>query len=145
MIKTERAYRHTQKTVLGLETALQDYQQRGGRELPPRLRQATLDAMQSVIDEWRNEMSEYEALRSGRISIVLRSLDELPSALIKARIASGLTQRQLAQRLGLKALQIQRYEASDYRNVPCGRARDIAEALGLRLEAHIEVGIEVGR
>lgn len=140
MIKTERAYRHTQKTVLGLETALQDYQQRGGRELSPRLRQATLDAMQSVIDEWRNEMSEYEALCSGRTSIVLRSLDELPVALIKARIAAGLTQRQLAQRLGLKAQQIQRYEASDYRTVPFGRARDIAEALGLRLEAHIEVG-----
>ena len=140
MIKTQRAYRHTQKTVAGLEAALHDYQQRGGRDLSPRLRQATLDAMQSVIDEWRGEISEYEALRAGRTSIVLRSLDELPLALIKARIAAGLTQQQLAQRLGLKAQQIQRYEASDYRTVPFGRARDIAEALGVSLEAHIEVG-----
>jgi len=39
----------------------------------------------------------------------LESLAELPEALIRARIAVGLTQKGLAGRLGLKEQQVQRY------------------------------------
>ena len=52
-------------------------------------------------------MARYEALRSGRVAVVpLDSLDQLPDALIHARIAAGLTQRDLAERLGVKEQQI---------------------------------------
>ena len=49
--------------------------------------------------------------------------------MIKARIAKGLSQRQLAQLVGLKEQQIQRYESNDYSNVDLGRVQEIARAL----------------
>ncbi len=57
--------------------------------------------------------------------------------LVRARVAAGLSQKQLAQRLGLKAQQIQRYEATRYRTITLGRMLEVAEALGLRLEGSV--------
>ena len=65
------------------------------------------------------------------------SLEALPTALIQARIASGLTQSELAQKLGLKEQQIQRYEASDYTGANLHRLEEISNALGIRVEPNI--------
>jgi transcriptional regulator with XRE-family HTH domain len=66
--------------------------------------------------------------------ITVGSFEELPEVLIKARIARGWTQRQLARKLKLKEQQIQRYESVNYRTVSVGRLLDIAQALDIRLE-----------
>jgi transcriptional regulator with XRE-family HTH domain len=77
-------------------------------------------------------MGEYDALRSGQAPIgQLTSLDDLPRLLVRARIATGMSQRALAQRLGLKEQQIQRYEASDYGSASLSRLREVASVLGL--------------
>jgi len=57
------------------------------------------------------------------------SLERLPSALIQARIATGLSQKQLAERLGLKEQQVQRYEANDYQGASLGRLHEVVTAL----------------
>jgi HTH-type transcriptional regulator / antitoxin HigA len=48
----------------------------------------------------------------------------------------------LADRLGLKEQQIQRYEATDYASASLARVIEISEALGLELKGGLEV--EVG-
>ena len=55
---------------------------------------------------------------------------ELPSVLIKARIAQGLSQKDLAERLGLQEQQIQRYEATDYASASLTRIKEVVSALG---------------
>jgi HTH-type transcriptional regulator/antitoxin HipB len=45
---------------------------------------------------------------------VITFLHELPIALAEARIAARLTQRQLAERIGVAEQQVQRWEANDY-------------------------------
>ena len=67
----------------------------------------------------------------------LRSLTEVQQALIRGRIAAGLNQRQLAERLGLREQQVQRYEATGYAGVSLQRAQDVANALGLRLQERV--------
>jgi DNA-binding CsgD family transcriptional regulator len=63
----------------------------------------------------------------GRVRLrVLSGIAQLPTALIRARIACGLTQRQLAERVGLQEQAIQRYESSDYATVSFARLVDIA-------------------
>jgi transcriptional regulator with XRE-family HTH domain len=57
-----------------------------------------------------------------------------------ARIASKMTQRQLAEKLGLKPQQIQRYEATRYRTITLERILEVAEALGLKLQAPVSIG-----
>ncbi len=61
----------------------------------------------------------------------------MPVGLIRARIALGLTQKQLAERVGLKEQQIQRYEDTDYASASFSRLKEIIEALGLDIEEKI--------
>jgi ribosome-binding protein aMBF1 (putative translation factor) len=114
MIKNEREYRITRAQASKFEHALSQLAApEGAAELHPLIQKAQKDALQSQLDELREQIAEYEALRSGQQAVIsLDSLEELPQAFIQARIAAGLTQRELAERLGLKEQQIQRYEAT---------------------------------
>lgn len=139
-ITTEKAYRHTLQTIQGLQRSLDEYRARGGAGLEPGMRQLVMDSMQALIEEWGQQARDYEALKSGRASLALGSLRELPLVLVRARLATGLTQKQLAEKLGLKAQQIQRYEATRYRTITLERMLEVAEALGVRLEGQNAVG-----
>ena len=86
------------------------------------------------------QLGAYEALRSGGLQIVVvTSLADLPDALVRARIASGLTQRALAERLGLKEQQVQRYESEGYASASLARLQEVMRALGIQLEAGLEL------
>ena len=72
--------------------------------------------MRAQAEDLRAEIAEYELLRSGAVSTFeASSLAELPTLLVKARIARGWTQRDLADALGVAEQQMQRYEATGYR------------------------------
>jgi HTH-type transcriptional regulator/antitoxin HigA len=60
-------------------------------------------------------------------------LADLPRILIQARIAQGLSQTDLAERLGMKPQQIQRYEATEYMSASLARLIEIAEVLQVRV------------
>ena len=141
VIPDEKSYRHTKNTVAGLQRGLERY--RAGEEgshLGEAKRQLMMDALQSLIDEWSEQMREYERLKNGPAILEVTSLRELPAVLVKARLAAGMTQKQLAQKLGVAPQQIQRYEATRYRTITLARMQEIAEALGVRVEAKFGVG-----
>ena len=97
-----------------------------------------LSAVKSQLDDLREEIDEYENLKKGKItSVQISSFEELPTVLVKARIASGLTQKELANKLGLKEQQIQRYEQSEYAGVSIDRIREIIDALDLSVKQDI--------
>ena len=128
MIKNERQYKITKSQIATFETALDELAARDGANT--RLRKLEADALRSQLDELRDEVKQFEQLRSGGLKqIQIDSLDELPRALVKARIAGGLSQKELAERLGLKEQQIQRYEATDYGSASLTRLKEIAKAL----------------
>ena len=83
-------------------------------------------------------MAEYDALRGGQVGVLeADSLRGIPDALIRARIAAGLTQKALAVRLGLKEQQVQRYEATRYASANLSRIQAVADALGVRIHERI--------
>ncbi len=138
MITNERQRRITQAQARRFEIALEDLQVDPARatDVNPLLRSAERAALESQLDDLRRELAEYDALRSGRRpSPPPDTLDELPRALIQARIAAGLTQRQLAEDLGLKEQQIQRYEATEYAAASLERVREVARRLGVRMRS----------
>jgi ribosome-binding protein aMBF1 (putative translation factor) len=135
MIKNERQYAITKEWVAKFEESIADLVRSPGPGdgLDPYTREITIRSQQSQLEDLRAEVAEYEALKAGRVRRVAHeSFDEFPAALIKARIAAGLTQRQLAERLGLKEQQIQRYEATDYRSASLARVGEVVAALGLQ-------------
>jgi len=92
-------------------------------------------SVDSVLAQTETEIADYEALRSGGVrAVTVAGLGDLPSALVKARIAAGLTQRQLAERLGVAEQAVQRDEAGGYGRAEFGRLQRVAEALGLEVE-----------
>jgi hypothetical protein len=137
MIANERQYRITRTAAREFEEAL-DRLEAVEAHRPPELRRVMREAMESQLEELREELADYEALRGGKVGILdLTSLAELPGALIRARIAVGLTQKALAERLGLKVQQVQRYEATHYAGVSLDRIQEVAEALGVTIHEQV--------
>ena len=137
MIKNERQYRITRAQAERFSQALNDLQGQGPEltEVHPLLRQAREDALRSQLGDLEGDLREYEALKAGHFEFdQLKTIAELPTMLIKARIARGLSQRDLADRLGLKEQQIQRYEASGYESASFARIRNVVDALGLDID-----------
>ena len=130
MIKNERQYRITKAQADGLSRTLEGLSQRA-EGVHPLIAKAQEDALRSQIEELQGELRDYESLLSGGFRAdELQTIAHLPTMLIKARIARGLSQKDLAERLGLKEQQIQRYEATDYASASLTRIREVAGALG---------------
>jgi len=132
VIKNQHQYRVTKAQLNRLEKALERGKS-AKTSLQPRLHKAMIAGMQAQVAELRQELDEYDSLRNQEI-IIAESFEELPLLLIRARIAHGLTQEQLAKRVKLKQQQIQRYESTNYRRVSLGRLLTIAAALDMELE-----------
>lgn len=136
MIKNERQYRITRTQAERFARTLEGLRNRpeGADGMHPMIAQAQVDAVSSQLADLEAELREYEAVRDGRFEMeALGVVVDLPELLIKARIAQGLTQRDLADRLGLKEQQIQRYEATDYATAKWSRIREVAGALSMEL------------
>lgn len=91
----------------------------------------------SYIDDLTTELADYDALATAE-TIAIDSITDLGTALIQARIASGLTQAQLAARTGLQTAAITRYEATDYHTAKLERLAHIAQALDFDLNAQLQ-------
>ncbi len=143
MITNERQFRITKAQFDKLNAAAADFDlEAATRRIGARiLAEAELEALRSQASDLSDQLREYQALKSGAITILKAgNLSELPTILIRARIAKGLSQRDLAQRLGLKEQQIQRYEAEGYSSASLRRLAEIAEALNLNVKVHSALG-----
>lgn len=143
MIKNERQYRITKAQVDRFSDAIKHVEESSDSGLDPILKRAQVAALQSQLKDLQDEVFAYEALQAGSAQVVeVESFDEIPSALIRARIASGLSQKDLAARLGLKEQQVQRYEATNYSGASFSRLSEVVKALGVSVREDIFVPTE---
>ena len=135
MIKNERQYRITKNQADRFSQTLDSLRRRSmetREEVHPLIAKAQEDALRSQLSDLEEQLREYESLKAGNFEIEdLNVVAELPTALIKARIAQGLSQKDLAERLRLKEQQIQRYEATDYASASLARIKEVVSALGV--------------
>jgi ribosome-binding protein aMBF1 (putative translation factor) len=140
MIQNEREYKMTKAQADKFAEALVAFEQ-NPPEGPPKMRKAYKDALKSQLEELQEQLSDYEALKLGQTNaLTITSFDELPKILIQARIAAGLSQKDVAEKLGLKEQQIQRYEATLYQSASLTRLLSVASALEVRLDGRVVVG-----
>jgi HTH-type transcriptional regulator / antitoxin HipB len=141
VIQNERQYKITQ-------TKLRDFLlDRAALDLPdfdlhPRLILARKNSLNILIGELEQEIAEYDRLKSGQINKwPIESLQDLPNVMIKARIAVGMTQKELAEKIGVQEQQIQRYEANNYRAVGFERLQEVMSALNIKIsQAVMQLG-----
>jgi len=132
MIKNEKQYQIAKKNLKGFRDALAGYEKRDDKS--SYIVRLEMNAVKHHIKNFEAEIEEFENLQNGNLSIVsLNSLDDVPGVLIKARIAKQLTQAALADKVGLKEQQIQKYEATDYAGASVLRLQRILDALGVTI------------
>lgn len=143
MITNERQYGISKAELQRFEEVAEAQRQAAPSEgVDPRIGEAMVDAVVSQAETLREEIQQYEDLRQGRVTQrELGSLRDFPTALIEARIAAGLTQKALGERLDLKEQQIQRWEANSYSGVGVERLQDIADALGMEVREMVSYAV----
>ena len=142
MITNERQYKITRSQLEKLKVAIGNFnfEDASKRVESDILATAELQALQSEVDILEEQLHEFETLQSGAIATLeASSLDELPVMLIRARIAQRLSQKELADLLGMKEQQIQRYESEEYSGASLHKLREIAEALKLTIKETAEI------
>lgn len=137
MISNERQYRITRTLVERFHRQIDAATTAGPENIHPEIHAAMVEGLRSQLRSMEIELAEYERLRAGVKSLEVTSFAEVPPSLIKIRIARGWTQAELARRLDLAEQQIQRYEADLYKGVSWDRLTEIADVLGIQVQARL--------
>src|SRR6266542_1513340 len=96
-----------------------------------------MSPMLAFLDSMQGEIRWYEQARKGEIR-PLPKLTAIGLSLIALRIARGVTQRQLAERLGINEAQVSKDERNEYHGISVERAQRVIDAL----EGSVTVAVE---
>jgi ribosome-binding protein aMBF1 (putative translation factor) len=93
------------------------------------------------VDEFREQIERYDALRKRGVARTHEGgLGSIGGYLVDARIASGLTQAELAKKLGVSQPMVFKYEQAEY----AGCATDVIDAVADALRLDLTVSIRRG-
>ncbi len=132
MIFSDRQYVISKEQSAKLRAALERVRTDSTKH--ERFRDIETNALQSQIAQIDREIADYKLLKSGSVAFAESyALTDLPRILVQARIAQGLSQTDLAERLGMKPQQVQRYEATEYMSASLARLIEVANVLKVRV------------
>jgi HTH-type transcriptional regulator / antitoxin HipB len=131
MILNEVQYKVTQAKLKDLEKELTTLTP-PPTALHPRQILSRTNSLNILINTLNQEIVDYDNLKNGMISeFPIDSIQELPIVIIKARIARGMTQKDLAEKIGIQEEQIQRHEAHEYYGVGLNILQEIMSILNI--------------
>ena len=138
MIRSETEYREAVKRIDEEKRRLKDQEKKlGEMDLSREEIKRAMDPMRSFHEQLKEEVASYERLRRQEFSEV-RNFGGMGQLLIALRIAQGLSQRELAERLEVHESQVSRDERNEYRGITMERAEKVLEALGVELTTRVE-------
>lgn len=131
MIKNDKQLSLTKEQVKKFEESLALLDQKKD-EIPPMVYGIQRKGLQGQLQSLLNDIAEYNALREGKLFISEKlKISEIYQLIIKGRMAMGISQLELANRLGTTQQQIQRYEATNYETASLARISEVIDALNL--------------
>jgi transcriptional regulator with XRE-family HTH domain len=138
MIRTRREYEETQRQVTEYNdlVALQRSQLEAAGLTADEVDNG-LDPLLTFQAQVKDELDLYDRIRRRDFSL-LHDLSDMGRLLIALRIARGLTQRELAQRLEVHESQVSRDERNEYYGITLERANEIIKALGETVRLEVE-------
>lgn len=95
-----------------------------------------MEPLESFHLQLGEEVESYERLQRGEVDPIV-NLDRFGRMLIGLRIAQGVSQRELAERLGVHESQVSRDERNEYHGASLERAHRVLEAL----EAEVQITV----
>lgn len=141
MIRTEREYKQAKQRLveeserLALQRAELAKMGLAGDQL-----ERAMAPMISFHLQLQEEVESYEGLLRGEIRELV-NLHGLGQILVGVRIARGMTQRQLAETLGVDESQVSRDERNEYHGVTVERASRILDALCAELRSRVQAAV----
>ena len=96
-----------------------------------------LGPLREFSKELAGEIRQYEQVKAGEFD-ALKNLRGLGDLLVSLRIARGLSQKELAARMGAHPTQVSRDERSGYLHADMGRVARVLEAMEVELVSVIE-------
>ena len=91
----------------------------------------------SFYEQLKEEVEYYEKIKRGEFEAI-RNLDGLGRILIGVRIALGITQKELADRLSVSEAQVSKDERNEYHGITLEKAQRVLDALGITLKSTVE-------
>lgn len=139
MIRNETEYQEATVLLIAEKKRLSDHRRRLRKAgLKAQEIKRVINPIESFHLQLREEVESYERLKRGEFED-LDNLRGLGHLLISLRIAQGISQRELARRLGVHESQVSRDERNEYFGVTLERAAKIIETLNVRLRTTIEL------
>jgi HTH-type transcriptional regulator / antitoxin HigA len=129
MIKTDAQRDRTLVQIDGFRKALTSTE----KELSGKRAAVVRASYEGMIRQLDEEVREYDRLKSGELVLApVERLDQIAPFIAKIRIAKGVSQTELANRLGVSKQVISRYEESDYQTVAVARLQEILDVIGIK-------------
>jgi DNA-directed RNA polymerase specialized sigma subunit len=138
VIRSEKEYREAverlrqDKEVLALQKEKLE-----GLELSEEEVRRAMEPMLSFRAQLEEEVEWYERVRRRDFGII-RDLSAVGTLLIALRIANGLSQRELAEKLGVSEAQVSRDERNEYHAITVDRAQRVLDAMNETLASRVE-------
>jgi len=128
MIKSDAQRDRTVAQIEGFRGALAK-----AVEEPGKRSAAIRGSYEGMIRQLEDELREYDHVKAGKLTLPhIERLDQIATFIAKVRIAKGVSQTELAKRLGVSKQVVSRYEESDYQTVGIVRLQEILDAVGIR-------------
>jgi len=139
MIRNENEYKEAVARLDDERKRLGEHRARlKGARLTKEEIKRVIDPIETFHLQLKEEVESYERLKRGEFD-ELENLRGLGHLLIALRIAQGISQRGLAERLGVHESQVSRDERNEYFGINLERAAKILDALNARLRTKVEV------
>ncbi len=140
MIKNEKQYRSAKNQAEKFAKTLRKFHDQRPLGATAQAMSAYEEAILLQHDILIKEIKAYERVRSRYTDeLEYDTFDQIAEMLIQARINQRLTHRELADKLGMKEQQIQRYEATNYQSASLSRLCEIAQILGINDRTRFQV------
>ena len=131
MIKSDAQRERTVAQIEGFQQALAKV----AKDKADKRSAAIRGSYESMIRQLEDELGEYDRLKAGEVALPhVERLDQIAPFITRIRIAKGLSQTELAKRLGVSKQVISRYEESDYQTVAISRLQEILDAIGIKAD-----------
>jgi HTH-type transcriptional regulator/antitoxin HigA len=129
MIKSDAQRDRTVAQIEGFRRALA----KAEVDEPGKRSAAIRGSYEGMIRQLEDELREYDELKSGVLNLPqVERLSQIAPFIARIRIAKGVSQAELARRLGVSKQVISRYEESDYQTVAIARLEEILDAIGIK-------------
>lgn len=92
----------------------------------------------SFSKQFAEELEFYKTLKNGSVP-PFESFESIGQALIALRIAKGLAQRELAQKLNVTEAQVSRDERNEYHGITIERAQRVLDSMGATVKVELKI------